>query len=155
MARPPKAECIHGKKEDVCCPPMSEIIEQRDVKGRFLIGGKAGPGRPRGARNKLAEHFIASFAADFEQHGPRVIAQVRAENPAIWLKIAGDLLPREAAAQLDPGADFRGCETAEEILRRLAQEDLQGNIAQARWMLDGLLAIAAEQARPIESDVGD
>ena len=79
---------------------MSEIIE-RDTKGRFVTGVKAGPGRPRGSRNRHTENFLTSFAADFELHGPAVIAQVREEQPAVYLKIAADLLPRHAELSVD------------------------------------------------------
>jgi len=37
-------------------------------------------GRPKGARSKLSEGFLNALQADFEQHGPDVIAKVRAEK---------------------------------------------------------------------------
>src|SRR5262245_51096395 len=83
---------------------MSEIIDvgiERDAKsGRFLSGCKPGPGRSLGSRNRLAENFLASFAADFDLHGASVIDRVRAEQPAIYLKIAADLLPRDLRVEL-------------------------------------------------------
>jgi hypothetical protein len=39
-----------------------EQSELRDAKGRFL-GGHAGPGRPKGARNKLAGQFFDDLMA--------------------------------------------------------------------------------------------
>ena len=79
---------------------MSEMTTiERDTKGRFLTGGRPGPGRAKGSRNKLATDFLDAFADDFEKHGAAVIAQVRVEKPDVWLKIAADLLPKQA--QLD------------------------------------------------------
>ncbi|MBV9842403.1 MAG: hypothetical protein JOY99_12890 [Sphingomonadaceae bacterium] len=52
-------------------------------------------GRPRGARNKLGEAFIADVLADWQQHGPAVIARVRTERPAIYLRVIASILPRE------------------------------------------------------------
>ncbi len=83
---------------------MSEITTQadRDGKtGRFLPGNSGLGGRPKGSRNRHSEFFLASFAADFEQHGPAVIALVREQQPATYLRIAADLLPKEATLDID------------------------------------------------------
>jgi hypothetical protein len=80
----------------------SEIIERDKVTGRFLAGNGGG-GRKPGSRNRHSENFLAAFADDFEQHGADVIRKVRAEKPDVYLRIAADLLPREA--QLDINVD--------------------------------------------------
>jgi hypothetical protein len=79
------------------------IIAERDGKGRFLTGGKPGPGRKKGSRNRHTENFLAAFADDFEKHGASVIEQVRVEKPDVYLRIACDLLPRnlEIEASVD------------------------------------------------------
>jgi hypothetical protein len=77
-------------------------IVQRNNKGQFLSGHKqVSPGRPRGSRNRHTENFLAAFCRDFELHGPDVIAKVREEQPAVYLKIASDLLPRHAELSVD------------------------------------------------------
>jgi hypothetical protein len=81
------------------------LVIERDRKGRFLTGVKAGPGRPVGSRNRHAANLLTAFADDFERHGPAIIAQVRAEQPAVYLKLACDLLPRDV--QLDVHLDVR------------------------------------------------
>lgn len=63
--------------------------------GRFLTGNNASPGRPKGSRNKLGEDFIQKLQADFQQHGETVIATVRAEKPAEYLKVVASLLPKQ------------------------------------------------------------
>ena len=52
----------------------------RDSKGRFLTGNSGG-GRPRGARNRLSEGFVAAVAEDFAEHGATALASLRAVDP--------------------------------------------------------------------------
>jgi hypothetical protein len=87
-----------------------EVIEpraapiERDVKtGRFLTGNRGGA-RPRGSRVRHSENLLRAFADDFELHGERVIREVRETTPAIYLKLAVDLLPKEAT--LDVSVDI-------------------------------------------------
>jgi hypothetical protein len=80
------------------------VPKQRIVGRPFLPGQSGNPaGKPKGSRHKLNEDFLSKFAADFALHGEEVIAKVREEQPAIWLKIAADLLPRQTTldAKLD------------------------------------------------------
>jgi hypothetical protein len=90
---------------------MSEtgaVNDYRDAKsGRFVTGHKqAGPGRPKGSRNRHTENFLREFADDFERHGAAVIAKVREEKPDVYLRIAADLLPREATLDVDVSVDI-------------------------------------------------
>lgn len=76
--------------------------EDRDGKtGRFLPGNTGFGGRPKGSRNRHSEVFLAAFAADFEQHGAAVIERVRQEQPSVYLRVAADLLPKEATLDVD------------------------------------------------------
>jgi hypothetical protein len=75
--------------------------DERDQRGRFQTGNSGGPGRTPGSRNRHSENFLHAFAVDFEQHGAAVIARVREEKPDIYLRIAADLLPREATLDVD------------------------------------------------------
>jgi|SRR5215510_11503131 len=78
----------------------------RDRSGQFVLGHKwsVGHGRPRGARDRHSRNFLEAFAADFEVHGARTIEMVRREKPEVYLKIAGDLLPKQA--ELDVNLDI-------------------------------------------------
>src|SRR5262249_5371599 len=42
-----------------------------------------------------ADHFLLALAADFKQHGASVIAKVRKQQPAAYMKICALLVPRE------------------------------------------------------------
>ena len=60
------------------------------VQHQFKPGN---PGRPKGSRNKLGEHFIAALCADFEAHGARVIERVREEEPSVYLRVIARVVP--------------------------------------------------------------
>jgi len=61
---------------------------------QFKPGHPGGPGRPKGARNKLSSAFIQTLSDDFEEHGIEVVQQVRIEQPAKYLDVVGRLMPR-------------------------------------------------------------
>ena len=137
---------------------MSEIeIVERDARGRFLTGGKAGPGRRPGSRNRHSENFLAAFANDFEQHGTAVIEQVRRQSPEVWLKLAGDLLPRETAQKMEGAGEasiFRSCGSVEEIFDLLFDDIGDDPHALIRFLVEvrsKLLARCADRAQPVES----
>jgi hypothetical protein len=68
----------------------------------FKPGQSGNPsGRRVGSRVRHSENFLATFAADFEQYGAQVIAKVRTEMPHVYLKIAADLLPKQATLDVD------------------------------------------------------
>jgi hypothetical protein len=72
---------------------------------RFHAGN---PGRPKGLRNKLGEHFIAALSADFEVHGDDVIRRVRDEDPAVYLRVIAQIVPQTVLlheARLDDLSD--------------------------------------------------
>lgn len=71
------------------------MSEDKDEKGRFLPGNSGFGGRPKGSRNKLGEAFIAALYDDFAENGVAVIARVREEDPATYVKVCAGLLPKE------------------------------------------------------------
>jgi hypothetical protein len=90
----------------------------RDRNGRFISGGKPGPGRPPGSRNRLAEDFLADLCADWAQHGVAVIAKVRREHPAVYLRTVASLIPRELSP---PVQDEYAHLTDEQLAQRLIE----------------------------------
>jgi hypothetical protein len=70
------------------------------VEHQFKPGN---PGRPRGSRNKLGEHFIAALCADFEKHGAKVIERVRKKDPAVYLRVIARIVPQTVLLQHESG----------------------------------------------------
>jgi hypothetical protein len=56
-------------------------------------------GRLRGSRNKLSEAVVCALYRDFSKHGEKAIAKVRRDQPGVWLKVLGMLIPREHTVQ--------------------------------------------------------
>jgi hypothetical protein len=67
---------------------MPNNLWQRGVSGNPA-------GRPRGSRNALTEEVISALLRDFKKHGEKAVAQVRRDNPGMWLKVIAMLIPRE------------------------------------------------------------
>lgn len=63
-------------------------------------------GRPKGARQKLTETFIDRLAKDFSKNGTAVIAQVRKDDPAAYLRLVATLVPKEVQADVDARVSF-------------------------------------------------
>jgi hypothetical protein len=69
-------------------------VTDRDDKGRFL-SGNIGGGRPRGARNKLANEFVQAIYNDFQQNGVNAISRLAQDRPDKYLRLIAQILPRE------------------------------------------------------------
>jgi uncharacterized protein DUF5681 len=119
---------------------------QKPVATRFKPGQSGNPGgRPRGARSRLGESFIESLAADFDEHGDGVIKVVRAREPATYLKIIKDILPREVlvkAFTAHANIDFTDVEDARTFLKafryvRDAQPELIEHIEEGSLVTSG------------------
>ena len=74
---------------------MQLMSEDKERNGRFVKGGKPGPGRPLGSRNRLGTAFLEALQRDFEQHGPSAIAECREKKPDKYVAICASLLPKE------------------------------------------------------------
>ena len=66
-----------------------------EVDVRFQPSGPAGPGRPKGARNKLGKRFLDDCLADWEEHGAAAIRIMRIEDPVKYCLMMASILPRE------------------------------------------------------------
>jgi hypothetical protein len=65
------------------------------VTGHFLPGHRYSKGRPKGARSKLGEAFLADLYQDWCEHGVGAIEQVRERRPWDYLKVVASLMPRD------------------------------------------------------------
>jgi hypothetical protein len=101
------------------------------------------PGRPKGARNKLGEAFIADLFATWQRRGVSAIERVIDEKPEAYLKVIASLLPKNVNlnhGHLDDLSD-------DQLLRKLAVLT-----EMAKPLLARLPAII--DAAPVGADVG-
>lgn len=114
---------------------VAQMDEPRknDRKTRKMPEGKrfeaGNPGRPKGSRNKLGEHFIQDLYADWREHGATVIAKVRADDPATYLKVTASILPKELHIK-DSTLDDVADEHIARLLGAIADERARRNRAE-------------------------
>ncbi len=71
--------------------------EPKRVVGRPFQPGQGG--RPKGARNKLGESFIAAVLKDFEANGLKAIEKVRETDPSTYMRVIAGILPKEITGE--------------------------------------------------------
>ena len=62
---------------------------------QFKIGNSGGPGRPKGAKNKITKAFLKALTKDFAEHGVEVIKLLREKDPGLYLRIVAQLVPKD------------------------------------------------------------
>ena len=55
----------------------------------------AGPGRPKGSRNKLSNDFLDALYKDFQEFGAEAICMVREEKTDAYLNIIAKVIPKD------------------------------------------------------------
>jgi hypothetical protein len=104
---------------------MSGNLTTRDkVTGRFLTGGKPGPGRPRGSRNLLAEDYLNDLRSVWSTHGRAALIAAAEQEPARFCQIFASLLPREIDVDISVVA-IGDALAAYRLLRSMPQAELR------------------------------
>ena len=73
------------------------------VTGKFLAGTKAGPGRPKGLKDRLNVQVIQTLEALWDKRGAEIIDQLAAEKPEVVASLIARLIPQELATQAITG----------------------------------------------------
>jgi hypothetical protein len=88
---------------------------------RFVTGGKPGPGRPKGSRNKLQEDFLRDVREAWEERGPAAIQAMIAEKPSEFVKMVAGLMPKEATLNINDHSEMTDGELTERVRALAAQ----------------------------------
>jgi hypothetical protein len=76
----------------------------RNARGQIQPGSVLNPtGRPKSARSKLSESFIAALAKDFEENGQRAIRSVRMSKPGEYLRVIASIVPKQVETEDEDG----------------------------------------------------
>ncbi len=62
---------------------------------QFKKGNGGGPGRPKGAKNKLAEIYLNDLHEVYLEGGKEALEQVKEEQPREFVKLVAQLLPKD------------------------------------------------------------
>lgn len=68
----------------------------------FKPGQSGNPaGRAKGSRNKLEEDFLRVLYEDWQANGKTVVEAVRASEPATYLRVVAQVLPKESKVDVE------------------------------------------------------
>lgn len=97
---------------------------------KFKPGQSGNPaGRVKGSRNKLEEDFLRVVYEDWKANGADVLAKVRDNEPGTYLRVVGQIIPKESKVDVEhSGAiEHRGLpeisSRVAELLARRADSD--------------------------------
>ena len=75
------------------------------VTGKFLKGTVAGPGRPKGSKDRLNVQVIETLEKLWASRGAEIVDQLAAEKPEVIASLIARMIPQELATQAITGTD--------------------------------------------------
>lgn len=120
-------------EQDVCTsdidkPPKETVgdttprVLRDPITGKFLAGTKAGPGRPKGLKDRLNVQVIQTLEALWSKRGAEIIDQLAAEKPEVVASLIARLIPQELATQAITGDLEEKVKQNQEVTIRLVQQ---------------------------------
>ena len=87
-------------------PKETAVKAIRDpATGQFLKGTAAGPGRPKGSKDRLNVQVIETLEKLWASRGAEIIDQLAAEKPEVIASLIARMIPQELATQAITGKD--------------------------------------------------
>jgi hypothetical protein len=128
------------------------------INGRFAKGSSGNPGgSPEATRRAFNKDFLVALARDFQAHGEQVLARVRRESPASYLKVCAMLVPREMKVEHTGGVKAMTDEQLEAgieaITAMLAKRDAGGNAKVIEAVAEPVPAPRKTQRKRRKTDV--
>ena len=102
----------------------TNLTDRDPETGLFIKGKIGGPGRPKGAKNKLQEAFWKDFASAWETHGAAALEKVALEDPAVFVRVAASVMPKDFSLDVGRSYVIRAplpCATVEEWEARVEE----------------------------------
>ena len=120
----------HDDETDVCTTDMPQetarnTVLRDPITGKFLAGTKAGPGRPKGRKDRLNEQVITTLEALWTKRGAEIIDQLAAEKPEVVASLIARLIPQELATQAITGDDTEKAQGNQEVTVRVVTQQHQ------------------------------
>jgi hypothetical protein len=85
------------------------------MTGKFLAGTKAGPGRPKGLKDRLNVQVIETLEALWSKRGAEIVDQLAAEKPEVIASLIARMIPQELATQAITGDEEQKAEGNQEV----------------------------------------
>ncbi len=95
------------------------------VSGKFLAGTRAGPGRPKGRKDRLNVQVIETLEALWTKRGAEIIDQLAAEKPEVVASLIARLIPQQLAEQAITGEDEQKAQGNQEVTVRVVTQQHQ------------------------------
>jgi len=98
-------------------PPKETVGKAiRDpVTGKFLKGTAAGPGRPKGSKDRLNVQVIETLEKLWASRGAEIVDQLAAEKPEVIASLIARMIPQELATQAITGDEEQKAEGNQEV----------------------------------------
>lgn len=99
---------VHAKPPKETVGDTTPTVLRDPITGKFLAGTKAGPGRPKGLKDRLNVQVIATLEALWSKRGAEIIDQLAAEKPEVVASLIARMIPQDLATQAITGDDEAG-----------------------------------------------
>src|SRR3954447_17783274 len=110
----------HGRNPMTDTAAATSHDDTRQANGRFGFGN---PGKPAGARHRISQRVVTAILADFENHQPKILRELREHHIGKYVSLVSRLLPRQALVETVDAAELEAAEVALMVARARAALD--------------------------------